>query len=57
MNTKIQIEETSDEIAIEETEQYLNRVAIAMGIDDLQISHEIDGKYVNFNWKVKKQHY
>ena len=45
----------SDEDAIKETEQYLKQVAKEMGINDLQVNHEIDGKYVNFQLKVKKQ--
>ena len=45
---EVQIEGLSDEAAIEETEHYLKMIAKEMGIDDLQISHKIDGKYVTF---------
>ena len=51
---EIQIEGLSDETAIEETEHYLKMVATGMGIDDLQISHEIDGKYVTFQMESAK---
>jgi spoIIIJ-associated protein len=44
----------SDEDAIKETEQYLTSVAKEMKIDDLDISYEIDGKYVNFQLESEK---
>ena len=51
---EVQIEGLSDETAIEETEHYLKMVAKEMGIDDLQITHEIDGKYVTFQMESAK---
>ena len=51
---EVQIEGLSDETAIEETENYLKMIAIGMGIDDIQISHEIDGKYVTFQMESAK---
>jgi spoIIIJ-associated protein len=44
----------SDEDAIKETEQYLTSVAKEMKIDDLDISYEIVGKYVNFQLESEK---
>ncbi len=51
---KVQIEGLSDETAIEETEHYLKMIAIGMGIDDIQISHETNGKYVTFQMESAK---
>ena len=51
---EVQIEGLSDETAIEETEHYLKKIAIGMGIDDIQISHEINGKYVTFQMESAK---
>ena len=48
------VEKRSDEDAIKETEQYLEQVAEKMGIDDLDISHKIDGKYVYFQLESRK---
>ena len=48
------IEELSDEEAIKETERYLRQVAEGMGIEDIQVSHIIDGKYVNFQLESAK---
>lgn len=48
------VEELSDEVAIKETERYLQQVAEGMGIEDVQVSHEIDGKYVNFQLESAK---
>jgi spoIIIJ-associated protein len=48
------VEELSDEVAINETERYLQQVAEGMGIEDIQVSHEIDGKYVNFQLESAK---
>src|SRR5690606_34814274 len=36
----------TDEEAIEQTKQYISDVAREMGITDLSISHEVDGKYI-----------
>ncbi|KXH80582.1 RNA-binding cell elongation regulator Jag/EloR [Sporosarcina sp. HYO08] len=44
----------SDEAAIAETEQYLKDVAKQMGILDLNVSHEIEGKYVMFQLDSSK---
>ncbi|MBO0587562.1 RNA-binding cell elongation regulator Jag/EloR [Sporosarcina sp. E16_8] len=51
---EVQVEGLSDETAIEETEHYLKMIAIGMGIDDIQISHEIKGKYVTFQMESAK---
>ncbi|MEK4405620.1 RNA-binding cell elongation regulator Jag/EloR [Sporosarcina psychrophila] len=51
---EVQIEGLSDETAIEETEHYLKMIAIGMGVDDIQISHEIKGKYVTFQMESAK---
>lgn len=51
---QVAIEELSDEEAIKETERYLQQVAEGMGIEDIQVSHEIDGKYVNFQLESAK---
>lgn len=46
------VEEEKNPIA--ETVQYLTKVAKEMQIDDLQVSHEVDGKYVYFQLESKK---
>ncbi len=51
---QVPVEELSDEVAIKETERYLRQVAEGMGIEDVQVSHEIDGKYVNFQLESAK---
>jgi len=51
---QVPIEELSDEVAIKETERYLQQVAEGMGIEDVQVSHEMDGKYVNFQLESAK---
>ena len=51
---EVRIEGLSDETAIEETENYLKMIAIGMGVDDIQISHEIKGKYVTFQMESAK---
>ncbi|QNK88203.1 protein jag [Sporosarcina sp. resist] len=51
---EVQIEGLSDQTAIEETENYLKMIAIGMGVDDIQISHEIKGKYVTFQMESAK---
>lgn len=38
-----------DQSAVETTEAYLQSVAKEMKIDDLQVAHEVNGKYVTFN--------
>lgn len=48
------VEKLSDEVAIEETERYLQQVAEGMGITDIQVRHEVDGKYVNFQLESAK---
>ncbi|WP_203248270.1 RNA-binding cell elongation regulator Jag/EloR [Sporosarcina beigongshangi] len=48
------VEKLSDEVAIEETERYLQQVAVGMGITDIQVRHEVDGKYVNFQLESAK---
>ena len=51
---EVQIEGLSDETAIQETEHYLKMIAIGMGIDDIQINHETNGKYVTFQMESAK---
>lgn len=51
---EVQVEGLSDETAIAETEHYLKMIAIGMGIDDIQISHETNGKYVTFQMESAK---
>lgn len=51
---EVQIEGLSDETAIDETKHYLTEVATAMGIDDIQVNHVIDGKYVTFHMESTK---
>lgn len=51
---EVRIEGLSDETAIEETANYLKMIAIGMGVDDIQISHEINGKYVTFQMESAK---
>lgn len=58
MDTK-KIEPESNEIendldAILETMKYLEQVSKQMGIDDLEVSYEIDGKYVRFQLESRK---
>lgn len=48
------VEELSDELAVKETEQYLMQIAQGMGIEDIQVSHEVDGKYVNYQLESAK---
>ncbi|MBB4826943.1 spoIIIJ-associated protein [Sporosarcina luteola] len=44
----------SDQKAIEETKQYLLAIAKDMGIHDLNIQHENDGKYISFHLESTK---
>ena len=44
----------SDELAINETKTYVSDIAKAMGIDDLVIKHEMDGKYLSFQLESEK---
>ncbi|MCM3638796.1 protein jag [Sporosarcina luteola] len=44
----------SDEQAINETKAYVTEIAKAMGIDDLVIKHEMDGKYLSFQLDSEK---
>lgn len=48
------LDESSDEEAAEEAELYLKDIAMGMGIDDLQVTHEIAGKYVTFQLESEK---
>lgn len=43
-----------DEEAIEESERYLKEIAREMGVEDLTITHKVDGKYVNFQLESEK---
>ena len=49
-----QVEGLSDEAAIMETANYLQTIAIGMGIDDLKVKHITEGKYVNFQLESDK---
>ncbi|MFC4411649.1 RNA-binding cell elongation regulator Jag/EloR [Chungangia koreensis] len=51
---EIQHEKVSPETAIEETKLYLSNVAKAMNIEDLSISHEVNGKYVTISMESEK---
>jgi spoIIIJ-associated protein len=51
---ELQVEGLTGEAAIAETESYLKSIAVGMGIDDLQIKHIIEGKYVNFQLESEK---
>lgn len=51
---KIKEEKSSPEAAIEETKMYLSDVAKAMNIEDLSISHEVNGKYVTISMESEK---
>lgn len=44
----------SDELAINETKAYVTEIAKAMGIDDLVVKHEMDGKYLSFQLESEK---
>ncbi|MDN4608896.1 RNA-binding cell elongation regulator Jag/EloR [Sporosarcina highlanderae] len=46
--------EVSDQQAIDETAAYVKAIAEAMGIDDLAITHEMEGKYISFQLESKK---
>ncbi|AOV06357.1 RNA-binding cell elongation regulator Jag/EloR [Sporosarcina ureilytica] len=39
---------------ITNTEQYLSKIAKEMGIDDLKVTHQLDGKYVHFQLESDK---
>ncbi len=51
---EVSVEGLSDEAAIVETADYLKQVALGMGIEDIQVSHVTDGKYVNFQLESVK---
>ncbi|BAQ09439.1 RNA-binding protein [Bacillus sp. OxB-1] len=60
-STQIMVEEpleeepiVDDQSAVETTEAYLRSVAKGMKIDDLQVNHETNGKYVTFQLDSKK---
>lgn len=44
----------SDERAINETKAYITEIAKTMGIDDLVVNHEMDGKYLSFQLESEK---
>ncbi|MCM3744550.1 protein jag [Sporosarcina luteola] len=44
----------SDEQAINETKAYVTEIAKAMGIDDLVVKHEMNGKYLSFQLDSEK---
>ena len=54
LNEENVVEKASPELAIEETKWYLSEVAKAMNIDDLSISHEVNGKYVTLSMESEK---
>ncbi|CAM3198399.1 RNA-binding cell elongation regulator Jag/EloR [Filibacter tadaridae] len=51
---KVREKDISDEAAIEKTAQYLKMMAVEMGIEDIQVSQVIDGKYVTFHLESDK---
>lgn len=51
---KPEVEGLSDESAIDETANYLQAIAVDMGINDLEIQSNIDGKYVQFQLESSK---
>ncbi len=51
---ELQAEGLSDEAAIHETVNYIQAIATEMGIDDLQLQHTMDGKYVHFQLESSK---
>lgn len=46
--------QSNEEDSIEETKVYLENIAREMGIDDLEITNKIDGKYVAFQLESEK---
>lgn len=46
--------EVFKEDSIQETGRYLKEIASGMGIDDLEITNEVSGKYVNFQLESKR---
>lgn len=48
------VETISDETTIEETEHYLKAIAMEMKINDLQVKHEVKGKYITFKLESAK---
>lgn len=46
--------DSSDEQAINETKVYVTAIAEGMGIKDLVINHEVDGKYLSFQLESEK---
>lgn len=53
-NDSEQTIKSSEEDPIQETQRYLQDIAIGMGIDDLEITNEVSGKYVNFQLESKR---
>ncbi|MCZ2259034.1 RNA-binding cell elongation regulator Jag/EloR [Sporosarcina sp. G11-34] len=51
---KVDLEKSQDKDAITETKQYLQKIAEEMGIKDLKVTHETDGKYVTFQLESSK---
>ncbi|WP_339252656.1 RNA-binding cell elongation regulator Jag/EloR [Sporosarcina sp. FSL W8-0480] len=54
VEVKIEDPVISDQKAIDETAAYVKSIAEAMGIDDLVITNEMDGKYISFQLESKK---
>src|SRR5690606_20137161 len=54
VEVKIEDPVISDQKAIDETAAYIKSIAEAMGIDDLVITNEMDGKYISFQLESKK---
>ncbi|MFS0575835.1 RNA-binding cell elongation regulator Jag/EloR [Sporosarcina sp. 179-K 3D1 HS] len=54
MDEETIVESIQDDQPIEATETYLQSVAKEMKIEDLQVSHEVNGKYVTFQLDSKK---
>ncbi|WP_342527413.1 RNA-binding cell elongation regulator Jag/EloR [Chryseomicrobium sp. FSL W7-1435] len=51
---KVEAEPASNDQAIEESIQYMKQVAQGMGIEDLDVTHEVEGKYVHFQLNSAK---
>ena len=51
---KVDLEKSQNKDAITETMQYLQKIAEEMGIKDLKVTHETDGKYVTFQRESSK---
>lgn len=48
------VTETDEKDSISKTKQYLENIATGMGIDDLEVTFKVDGKYVSFQLESNK---